>query len=82
MDNSVLQDMFYDFEARELHGSAFEYLQGYSDGMQDCGNRTIDLTIYVQSTILFLMVVVVLVISRRVVSRRVVSRHSYTKQRY
>jgi hypothetical protein len=77
MDNSVLQDMFYDFEARELHGSAFEYLQGYSDGMQDCGNRTIDLTIYVQSTILFLMVVVVLVISRRVVSR-----HSYTKQRY
>jgi hypothetical protein len=77
MDNSVLQDMFYDFEARELHGSAFEYLQGYSDGMQDCGNRIIDLTVYVESTILFLMVVVVLVISRRVVSR-----HSYTKQRY
>ena len=77
MDNSVLQDMFYDFEARELHGVAFEYLQGYSDGMQDCGNRIIDLTVYVESTILFLMVVVVLVISRRVVSR-----HSYTKQRY
>ena len=77
MDNSVLQDMFYDFEARELHGTAFEYLQGYSDGMQDCGNRIIDLTVYVESTILFLMVVVVLVISRRVVSR-----HSYTKQRY
>ena len=77
MDDSVLQDMFYDFDAREIHGVEFEYLQGYSDGLHDCDNKTIDLTVYVECTILFLIVVVVLVISRRVISR-----HSSGKKRY
>ena len=71
MDDYVLQDMFYNFEDREIHGAAFEYQQGYSDGLQDCGNRTLDLTDYVQSIILFLIVVVL-----------VISRHSYGKKRY